>query len=136
MGTRSLTHVHEGDRGSAILVTIYRQYDGYPSGMGADIKAATNGGKMILTNGISNGFKPETHANGANELAAKLVVALKEPHDSGNVYLYRPGSLDVGEEYIYHVYRRKEGDIGLWAHTPRETIYEGALADFDPAASD
>jgi hypothetical protein len=30
MGTRALVHVKEGGRDSRTLVTIYRQYDGYP----------------------------------------------------------------------------------------------------------
>lgn len=31
MGTRSIIHVKDGRK---TIVTLYRQYDGYPSGMG------------------------------------------------------------------------------------------------------
>ena len=34
MGTRSITHIRDND---TTLVTLYRQYDGYPSGMGVDL---------------------------------------------------------------------------------------------------
>ena len=37
MGTRTLVHIKSGDFASQTLVTIYRQFDGYPAGMGNDL---------------------------------------------------------------------------------------------------
>jgi len=33
MGTRSLTHVYHDDK---VILTLYRQFDGYPEGLGLD----------------------------------------------------------------------------------------------------
>ena len=41
MGTRTLVHIKDGKK---TIATIYRQYDGYPSGMGEDIKRILNKG--------------------------------------------------------------------------------------------
>ena len=58
MGTRSLTRVIEtwndektNKLKKQVLVCMYRQYDGYPSGMGSDLAEFLNGGKLV--NGIS-----------------------------------------------------------------------------------
>lgn len=74
MGTRSLLHIK--DEGKT-LVTLYRQYDGYPTGMGKDIKDALAKGKARLTNGYSGSDKNPEVFNGMGCLAAYLVVELK-----------------------------------------------------------
>ena len=67
MGTRSLTHIQ--DNNGKVLTTIYRQYDGYLSGMGNDIKKIL-GGKTVV-----NGYNdPETQVNGI-ECAAEMLIA-------------------------------------------------------------
>ena len=129
MGTRSLTHVKSGKQ---ILCAIYRQFDGYPSGMGADIKEAI--GETKLVNDFGNETLPTT-ANGMGCLAAFLVGKLKAD-TIGNVYLYAPGAKDCGEEYRYVVYDKdnrvmlKCVDVG-W-NTPDTILYDGPIADFDP----
>jgi hypothetical protein len=52
MGTRSLTHVIEsykdnGKKKKQTLLTMYRQYDGYPRGHGADLVEFLEGSKDI-----------------------------------------------------------------------------------------
>ena len=97
MGTRSLVDVIDED--GKVLVTIYRQYDGYPEGMGEDLQEAVGGTTII------NGFNGQTapkYANTIRCLAAQLVGTLKAG-EIGNVYLHPPGTVNVGEEYHYLV---------------------------------
>ena len=92
MGTRSITRIL--DETGKEFVTIYRQYDGYPSGMGNDIFVSL--GKRKLVNGFSN---PDVETNGMHCAAALLISDIKQ--GCGNVYLYAPGEIDCGEEYTY-----------------------------------
>jgi hypothetical protein len=114
MGTRSLTHIR-GDDNEGILVTLYRQMDGYPEGMGADLKAIV--ADVTLTNGFSGAQKLPKFANGMGCLAAYIVGKLKNcgNHDYkknkrvpgwsiGSIYLQPPGASDCGEEYVYTLY--------------------------------
>ena len=105
MGTRSLTTViqtgkWDGKNYKHKLITMYRQYDGYPSGMGKDLAEFLNGGKLV--NGISlmNGDTSLVF-NGAGCLAAQLVAHFKD--GAGGFYLYKPGATNCGEEYRYEV---------------------------------
>ena len=101
MGTRSITHIHDGDLTDEILCTIYRQFDGYPEGLGAELAG------VLAPLAIVNGFKKDRpEANGMGCLAAQIVGALKK--GVGNVYIYKAGSQDHGEEYTYRIYAKKE----------------------------
>lgn len=103
MGTRSLTRVIETytDRNNKVvkqkLLTMYRQYDGYPSGMGMDLANFLESGKVV--NGI--GADSGRVFNGAGCLAAQLVAEMKE--GPGNIYVYPINARDCGEEYEYHI---------------------------------
>ena len=44
MGTRALTFVYEGDKP---LVNLYRQYDGYPTGHGAELAQFLSDSKVM-----------------------------------------------------------------------------------------
>lgn len=127
MGTRALVHVHADGKDSDILTTIYRQFDGYPDGLGEDIKEAL-GGKEVV-NGYSD---PEKQVNGMGCAAAMLVGALKEGK-CGNVYLYAPGTKDVWEEYTYVLYR--DGPALMLSVNGGE-LYSGPLRDFDASKLD
>lgn len=98
MGTRCLT-VIEDDQGTELLV-MYRQYDGYPEGHGAELKSFLKGFKVI--NGISDPHATKT-ANGMGCLAAQIVSHFKQQFPLGGIYLYPAGTRDCGEEYIYRV---------------------------------
>jgi hypothetical protein len=97
MGTRSLTFVYD-ERGDAII-NLYRQYDGYPSGHGAEL-AEFLAGKRIV-----NGLAGDTSMvfNGMGCLAASLVANFKEA--AGGFYLYPVTSKDCGQDYEYHIHQ-------------------------------
>lgn len=138
MGTRCITAVMDGNRE---ILCMYRQYDGYPTGHGAELLKAFKGYK--ITNGVS---MPATKtANGMGCLAAQLVSVFKTGNDEasyqagngcqvGGFYLYAPETREVGEEFVYILEERASNgknryDFGykgrLWL-----TVYEGEVAFF------
>lgn len=141
MGTRSLTHILDGGK---TITTIYRQFDGYPSGMGAEIKKIL--GKTKLTNGYGGNQKLPTTANGMGCLAAYFIGKLKQGK-IGNVYIYPARSTDCGEEYVYTIFDR-DGVVWLSCRTASWREYgtkklhrsrmlaQCPLADFDPVAAE
>lgn len=99
MGTRALVNVIEDDK---VLCTIYRQYDGYPEGLGKELE------EFLEDFTIVNGFSSETPkpvANGMGCLAAQLIKHLKD--GVGNVYIFPINSKDVGEEFMYNIKENK-----------------------------
>lgn len=129
MGTRSLTHVK--DETGTTLVTIYRQYDGYPSGMGTDIAKAFEG--KTLVNGYSD---PETQINGMGCAAATLIASIKD--GCGNVYVAKPDTSDRWEDFTYFLspHQDKDGtNTGKIYMECRDydgnTVFAGALDEFD-----
>lgn len=160
MGTRSLIYVKESERSAAFLC-IYRQFDGYPEGMGKDIHELLHGFKM--TNGFTGGdatcaqcgkdafehrklthsFQPKRVANGMGCLAARLVQGLKD--SVGNVYIYPPRTAKADQEYEYTLWLAKnvlmlqvvkpgwEGCKDTPGYPPAE-LYRGKLDDFTPEA--
>jgi hypothetical protein len=140
MGTRSLTIV-EDDRCAEICV-LYRQYDGYPTGHGAELKSFLEGIQVV--NGLGLGNEKRV-ANGMDCLAAQLVAHFKK--EPGGFYLYPAGTRDCGEEYIYTVYqndnnlmvRVEAGAVTFFglpgtkqANMPK--LYDGEIGSFDPDA--
>lgn len=104
MGTRSLTHVietykHNGKKKKQTLLTMYRQYDGYPSGHGADLVEFLEGGDLV--NGFGMDDKGKKVFNGAGCLAAQMVAHFKK--DVGGFYIQKPNAKDCGEEYTYEI---------------------------------
>jgi hypothetical protein len=70
MGTRSLTYVYSD---KTPVVCMYRQFDGYPSGHGAELSEFLNGFEIV------NGFaavKPKL-ANSMGCLAAQMIAHFK-----------------------------------------------------------
>ena len=102
MGTRSLTYVYEGKREDWVkpFVCMYRQFDGYPSGHGAELADFLLSGRLV--NGLS-GMGKVKQFNGMGCLAAQLVANFKD--GAGGIYLY-PARLkqDCWQEYEYHVW--------------------------------
>ena len=107
MGTRALINIKENGEESPTIVTIYRQYDGYPSGLGLEIIRELIGSKVV--NGIGSAQDVPLFFNGMGCLSAYLVKMLKK--DIGGVYLYAPGSIDVGEDWTYTIFQ--EGDAAM-----------------------
>jgi len=106
MGTRSLTHVisaYKDEKGlikRKTLLTMYRQYDGYPSGMGADLVEFLDGSKVVNGLGMDD-LNSKRVFNGVGCLAAQLVAHFKT--GAGGFYIQEPNAKDCGEEYVYNV---------------------------------
>lgn len=142
MGTRALIHVMED--ANTHLMTMYRQNDGYPAGLGKEIKEILANGTSRIINGISAETSPE-HFNGMGDLAAFLVMQLKgnnrrlwtnggwklTANSIGREYIYPPGSKDCGEDYTYTL-SEKEGHLWLVVDGYEGEVFEGFLQDFDP----
>jgi hypothetical protein len=127
MGTRALIHVKDSGIKSRTLVTIYRQYDGYPSGLGVDIKTILNEGDVGIINGIGDHEAP-IYFNGMGCLAAWLIKWLKE--EIGNVYIVTPSGKDMGEEYTYTLYRDEQRLFIKAQGWEGKTFYDGDLSKF------
>ena len=115
MGTRSLTRVIEtwndektNKLKKQTLVCMYRQMDGYPSGMGSDLAEFLNGGKLV--NGISLA-ETERVFNGMKCLAAQLVAHFKD--GAGGYYLYPTNTKDAWQEYEYEIIQHEDEPIQL-----------------------
>jgi hypothetical protein len=127
MGTRSIIHVKDGRK---TIVTLYRQYDGYPSGMGDDVKRILNDGKIDILNGYNGSSKIPAQFNGMGCLAAFLVGELKE-QKIGNVYIMPTNSSDHGEEFIYTI-SQKNGQVHIKVQDVwnKAILFNGLLKDF------
>ena len=142
MGTRSLTFVYDSYRmniGKLVhepIINMYRQYDGYPSGHGAELAEFLFDGKM--TNGIPVGAKGKFF-NGMGDLAAQMVAYFKK--EAGGFYLYPISSKECGQDYEYHI-RNIDGELiitvfncgvnffGLTQSEQHDKIFEGNLSNF------
>lgn len=98
MGTRSLTFVY--DDGEAVM-NMYRQFDGYPSGHGAELADFLLSGKLV--NGYSDSNAAEF--NGMGCLAAQMIANFKK--SVGGFYIHPVTATDCGQDYEYHVYNDK-----------------------------
>lgn len=145
MGTRALTVIKESD--GREICTIYRQYDGYPGGLGDDLKRILSAGPLV--NGIQ-GSRP--CFNGMGDLAAQVIANLKIKDGKitvGNVYVHPPDTRDCGEEYIYTIYS-KDGKIQIKCEAGAVTFFgmpgtkqnhmlclsDGPAGEFDSALCD
>ena len=105
MSTRSITVVK--DESENKIIEMYRQSDGYPSGMGQDLIDFITPFTVVNGLGIDN---PQTIANGMPCFAAQLVAHFKE--GAGGIYLYSPTAdfknkkkyyKEYGAEYYYEI---------------------------------
>lgn len=105
MGTRSLTRVFQtwknDDRKEEkqMLVTMYRQYDGYPSGHGDELASFIKSGRVV--NGIGVGDTGRVF-NGAGCFAAQMISHFKGDR-AGGFYICPNSAKDAGQDYEYHV---------------------------------
>ena len=99
MGTRSLTRVL--DESNNVILTMYRQMDGYLEGHGAELVEFLKDFNII--NGIGLDIEPKT-ANGMSCLAAQLVAHFKT--GIGGIYLFP--KTDEEEEYNYTISLRND----------------------------
>jgi len=109
-----------------ILLTIYKQFDGYPYGLGKKLQDFAK--DIVIVNGYSGDGKGQ--ANGMGCFAAQLVKELKK--STGSIYIIPIHSQAVSEEYCYNLYEVDNHIhitcISTYEPTP---IYSGKLADWD-----
>ena len=126
MGTRSLTFVYEkyGDKQMPII-NMYRQFDGYPSGHGAELAEFLNGFRIV--NGYSG--DPVKTANGMGCLSAQLVANFKK--DIGQFYLHPTDARDCGQDYEYHITQSENGslNVSIFDTYREENIFDGSVAE-------
>lgn len=128
MGTRSLINIYEKPDSAEPFVTIYRQFDGYPSVAGEDIKKAIGGRTLV------NGFQDrKKQCNGMACAAALLISALKGDI-AGGFYIYPAGTKDCGEEYTYNLFPSGEHFRLTINAGGTGNIWEGLLHEMDGAA--
>jgi hypothetical protein len=131
MGTRSLTYVFDDNYDA--IVCMYRQFDGYPEGHGADLVEFLSGN---LVNGIDDN---KNDFNGMGCLAASLVAKMKE--GAGGIYIYSVDTKECGQDYEYHIYEDGDGFkikvfncgvnfFGLTQSDKYDKIFEGDLHKF------
>ena len=132
MGTRSLTFVYDGEEA---IVNMYRQYDGYPSGHGAELAQFLSKGRLIY--GLTG--KETTQFNGMGCLAAQMVAEFKD--GPGQFYLYPTSAKDCGQDYEYHIYERDNevrvriqnrgfNMFGLTMDETNEALFDGTATEF------
>jgi len=132
MGTRALTFVYDGNKP---IVNLYRQYDGYPTGHGAELAEFLNG--FTIVNGI--GAETTRVANGMGCLAAQVVAHFKD--SVGGFYIHSVDATECGQDYEYHVYQKdKELRVrvtdrgcnmyGLTMSDTNDSIFDGSVAEF------
>ena len=129
--------------GETPIINLYRQYDGYPTGHGAELAEFLNGFKIV------NGLGPDTPsriANGMGCLAAQLVSHFKGD-EAGQFYLYSPQTVECGQDYEYHVYTKDKelrvritnrgcNFFGLTMSDTNESIFDGTVAEFTEFCSE
>jgi len=150
MGTRSLTFVYDGE---TPIINMYRQYDGYPTGHGAELAEFLTPFHMV--NGLPAKKPGEAEpkvANGMGCLAAQLIANFKV--GAGQFYLHPTSAVDCGQDYEYHIFdnvltfldedgiERRTTELriaitnrgcnlfGLTMSDTNERIFEGNLAEF------
>ena len=136
MGTRSLTIIR--DRYDRHVATLYRQYDGYPSGHGVALAEFGKGHTVSNTGAqrrtMGDGEGPIRH-NGIGCWAAALVCHFKgQPGNASGAFYLEPEGVDAGEEYRYTVQSRPDGmDLKIYDVNARRYVYADPLATFGPS---
>ena len=139
MGTRCLTFVYEKyGQIQKPVVNMYRQYDGYPTGHGAELAEFLKTGRMV--NGLAQTKTVEEVVfNGMGCLAAQMVAHFKET--PGGFYIHPVDVTECGQDYEYHIYDSGKGlyvevyDCGcnFFGETQSDTyknIFKGNLKEF------
>jgi len=119
MGTRSLTFVYVEDKP---VVCMYRQFDGYPTGHGAELVEFLNQFEAT-TSGIEFGETRKT-ANGMGCLAAQMIAHFKI--GVGGFYIFPIDTCDAGQEYEYHIYK----EFVLVKNHKNAVIFYGTWVEF------
>lgn len=126
MATRSVTTIFNAD--DYPIISIYRQYDGYPEGHGVELFSWGTG--RYVVNGYNGNDKEARAWNGMGCCAADLVCALKREDGSpGGVYLMRNADELDGIEYWYEL-RLRGRKLLLLVRDKDGTLFDGLLDGF------
>jgi hypothetical protein len=109
---------------------MYRQYDGYISGHGADLKKFLKGKKIV--NGVGFGADMSKCFNGMGCLGASVIAHFKK--EIGSFYLTNPNDI---QSYNYKIYayvpkkfEQPEGTINIKVTNYDDKIfYDGPIDD-------
>jgi hypothetical protein len=100
MGTRCLTFVYEKyGQVQKPVCNMYRQFDGYPTGHGAELAEFLSGGKLVNGLGVE---RDQLEFNGMGCLGASMVAHFKQT--PGGFYIHPVDVTDCGQDYEYHIY--------------------------------
>lgn len=134
MGTRANIVIMDGRK---VVLTLYKQMDGYPTGLGEEIKEALHHGLCRVINGFSGEMIPE-HFNSMGCLAAYLTGVLKG-EQIGDIYV-EGASMPKPEnrhDYTYVLTASKPDDDGksylnlkVYNYSEPKPIYDGKLQAF------
>ena len=136
MGTRSLTFVY--DEQNKPIINMYRQYDGYPTGHGAELADFLSVGRLV--NGLAQTETAEEFVfNGMGCLAASLIAQFKQ--SPGGFYIYSVDKTDCGQDYEYHIYDSGKGlyievvdcgcnMFGVTMSDKHDFVFKGNLKEF------
>jgi len=131
MGTRSLTILQDSWEDHNEIVVMYRQFDGYPDGHGAELAKFLE--PITIVDGLSLDADMSV-ANGGDCLAAQVVAHFKRA--PGGIYLHPAGTRGCWEEYIYTVTpSTNDGTINLkveeiFHSKDDEVLYDGPVGGF------
>ncbi len=111
MGTRAIISIKEKENDKDYC-TIYKQFDGYPEGLGAELlEYVTN---KSVVNGFSSEHKFHKAFNGIGDFCASLVAYFKT--DIGDFYIEKSDARNMGEEFIYTIIVKVGQPIKLICH--------------------
>lgn len=123
MGTRSNTIVIDDGKP---LVNMYRQFDGYPAGHGAELAGFLSG--ILVVNGLGLRGR-RVVANGGGCLAAQMVAHFKT--EPGGIYLAELEQQD--NDYTYRVsvntYEPDKG-ISIEVLEGGDQVFSGSVGQF------
>ena len=114
MGTRCLTVFKDED--DKEICVLYRQFDGYPSCHGKELKAFLKNKKIV--NGYNLDDEQNGNFNGMGCLVAQVIAYFKlgnnvdpksgyKPTVIGGFYIFPANSRDHWEDYVYYVFPKK-----------------------------
>ncbi len=108
MGTRAIIVIKEKEDDEDYC-TCYRQFDGYPEGLGSELLEYVKDKPVV--NGFNSEHKFHKAFNRIGDFCASLVAYFKT--DIGNFYIEKAGTRNVGEEYIYTIIVKEGQPIKL-----------------------
>lgn len=136
MGTRSITRIFSDKNKKYLLVSFYRQFDGFPRTAGLEIA------EILKEKEVTSGIEGD-HYNGIGDLAFRLITELKNKNSlsPGNLYIVEKNYDTNLVSYVYDIwptgdkseyFGQEIGSIGFkcWMPYSEEPLYEGSPEGF------